>query len=405
VTFPLRQSTASQEIPLGPFVDSTDGNTAETALSIANTDIKLQKGGATSQTNKNSGGATHIATGDYYAVLDATDTDTLGALRVKVHVAGALPVWLDCIVYPAEVYDALFAGSGNGIRADLRTWLGSAPNALQSGRVDSYVGAMADAVITAAKFAAGAFDAVWTVATRTLTGFSTALAVSVWDVLESAVATASSMGVKLKTNLDATVSSRSTHTAADVWASGTRTLTSFGTLVADIWNNGTRTLTGFSTALAVSVWDVLESAIATASSIGLKVKTNLDATVSSRSTYAGADTAGTTTLLGRLTAGRAVNLDNLDATVSTRATPAQVNAEMVDALNVDTYAEPGQGAPPATASLATKINYLFKGWRNRKSQSATEQKLFNDDGVTVDQKATVSDDGTTLTVGEQASGP
>lgn len=38
---------------------------------------------------------------------------------------------------------------------------------------------------------------------------------------------------------------------------------------------------------------------------------NLDATVSSRSTYAGADTSGTTTLLSRLTSGRAANLDNL----------------------------------------------------------------------------------------------
>ena len=38
---------------------------------------------------------------------------------------------------------------------------------------------------------------------------------------------------------------------------------------------------------------------------------NLDATVSSRSTYAGADTAGTTTLLSRLSATRAGYLDNL----------------------------------------------------------------------------------------------
>lgn len=47
---------------------------------------------------------------------------------------------------------------------------------------------------------------------------------------------------------------------------------------------------------------------------------NLDATISSRSTYAGGDTAGTTTLLTRLSAGRATNLDNLDAAVSTRST-------------------------------------------------------------------------------------
>ena len=51
---------------------------------------------------------------------------------------------------------------------------------------------------------------------------------------------------------------------------------------------------------------------------------NLDATVSSRSTYAGADTSGTTTLLSRLTSGRAGNLDNLDATVSSRPSAADI---------------------------------------------------------------------------------
>ena len=44
-------------------------------------------------------------------------------------------------------------------------------------------------------------------------------------------------------NLDATVSSRSTLTAAQVWANATRTLSSFGTLIADIWAYATRTLT------------------------------------------------------------------------------------------------------------------------------------------------------------------
>lgn len=108
---PLKQSTASQEIPLGYFVDSTDGNTEETALSIANTDIKLWKAGATTLANKNSGGATHISNGIYYATLDATDTDTLGPLVIFVHVAGALPIRLECQVMLANVYEALVAGT------------------------------------------------------------------------------------------------------------------------------------------------------------------------------------------------------------------------------------------------------------------------------------------------------
>lgn len=108
---PLKQSTASQEVPLGYFLDSTDGNTEETALSIANTDIKLWKAGATSLANKNSGGATHISNGIYYAVLDATDTNTLGPLVIFVHVTGSLPVRLECEVLPANVYESLIAGT------------------------------------------------------------------------------------------------------------------------------------------------------------------------------------------------------------------------------------------------------------------------------------------------------
>lgn len=111
MTIRLKQSTASQEVPLGYFVDSTDGNTEETALSIANTDIKLWKAGATTLANKNSGGATHISNGIYYAVLDATDTNTLGPLVIFVHVTGSLPVRLECEVLPANVYESLIAGT------------------------------------------------------------------------------------------------------------------------------------------------------------------------------------------------------------------------------------------------------------------------------------------------------
>jgi hypothetical protein len=103
----LKQSTASQEIPLGFFLDSTDGNTEETGLTIANTDIKLWKTGATTLANKNSGGGTHISNGIYYAVLDATDTDTPGPMVIFCHVSGALAVRVECVVLGANVYDAM----------------------------------------------------------------------------------------------------------------------------------------------------------------------------------------------------------------------------------------------------------------------------------------------------------
>lgn len=83
----------------------------------------------------------------------------------------------------------------------------------------------------------------------------------------------------------------------------------------------------------------------------------------------------------------------------------EVNTEVVDALSVDTYAEPAQGAPAATTSLAAKINYLYKFLRNKTTQTATVLSIYDDAGTTVDHKTTVSDDGTTATRNEIAAGP
>lgn len=82
--------------------------------------------------------------------------------------------------------------------------------------------------------------------------------------------------------------------------------------------------TGFSLSVAgiQAIWDALTSALTTVGSIGKLLVTNIDAAISSRSTYGGVDTSGTTTLLSRLTGTRATNLDNLDAAVSSRSTYA-----------------------------------------------------------------------------------
>ena len=115
MAIPLKYNTASQEIPLGFFVDKTDGSTAETGLTIANTDIKLWKNGATTLANKNSGGATHISGGIYYCTLDTSDTDTYGLMKIFCHItAEALPVILECLVMEANAYDALYAALGTG---------------------------------------------------------------------------------------------------------------------------------------------------------------------------------------------------------------------------------------------------------------------------------------------------
>lgn len=115
----LRQSTASQTVVIGPFVDDTDFKTAETALTIANTDVKLSKAGA-AEASKNSGGGTHRSNGYYGFTFNATDSDTVGRLDGHISVAGALtrPFWFQ--VLEENVYDKLFAdGADLGTHLDL----------------------------------------------------------------------------------------------------------------------------------------------------------------------------------------------------------------------------------------------------------------------------------------------
>ena len=113
----LRQSTASQSVAIGPFIDDTDFKTPETALTINNTDIKLVVNGGASA-NKNSGGGTHRVNGVYGVTFDATDTATVGEVEVSVVVSGALPVFHKFQVVEEAVYDALFAGSALGYVAN-----------------------------------------------------------------------------------------------------------------------------------------------------------------------------------------------------------------------------------------------------------------------------------------------
>lgn len=66
--------------------------------------------------------------------------------------------------------------------------------------------------------------------------------------------------------------------------------------------------------------------------------------------------------------------------------------------------QPGQEAPTVNQTTEQAIAYLYKAWRNRVTQTATEYSLYNDDASTVDQKSTVSDNGTTFDKGEIGSG-
>jgi len=109
----LRGNTAAT-IKLGPFLDSTDGNTDETVLTISQADVRLSKNSGNYAQKNESTSATHDELGMYDCLLDATDTNTYGRLNVIVHETGALTVDQDYIVLPEIVFDSFFpSAAGN----------------------------------------------------------------------------------------------------------------------------------------------------------------------------------------------------------------------------------------------------------------------------------------------------
>lgn len=199
----LKQSTA-HTFRLGPFLDSTDGVTPETSLTLSQADFRLSKaGGAFAQKNDATSG-THDENGWYTCVLNSTDTNTLGSLTVNVNESGALPVWQDFMVLPANIYDSVVGGTDvldvsvtqfggtNGTFSSGRPEVNTthaAGTAWNSGAIGAST--LASDTITAAKIAADAIGAselasdaateigtaVWATTTRLLTaGTNIALA-------------------------------------------------------------------------------------------------------------------------------------------------------------------------------------------------------------------------------------
>ena len=78
---------------------------------------------------------------------------------------------------------------------------------------------------------------------------------------------------------------------------------------------------------------------------------------------------------------------------------AQVNAEMVDVIAVDTYAEPS-AVPGATATLADKISWIASLGRNKLTQTSTQFILRNDGDTLAIGTAPASDDSTTAIRGK-----
>jgi len=100
-----------------------------------------------------------------------------------------------------------------------------------------------------------------------------------------------------------------------------------------------------------------------------------------------------------LTSYDAPTKTEMDTAHALLATPAQVNAQVLDCLVTDTHAELAS-VPAATSSLKDKINWLFALARNKITQTSTTQTLRNNADDADIAASTVGDDGTTATRGK-----
>lgn len=106
----LKQSTATT-VKIGPFLDNATGTAAQGGLAITQADVRLSKNSGNMAQKNSATACVHDEIGIYDCDLDTTDTGTLGRLQLYVHESGALPVWHEYSVMPANVYDSVIGGS------------------------------------------------------------------------------------------------------------------------------------------------------------------------------------------------------------------------------------------------------------------------------------------------------
>lgn len=444
----LKQSTASQEIVLGPFLDSTDGNTAETGLTIANTDIKLWLAGAITLADKTAGGATHIANGIYYAVLDATDTATLGSMTIFCHPTGALATKLECCVLAANVYDALIGG-GDLLEVDTTFWGGTAvasavvpANAIQiSGDATA-----ADNLETMLDGTGGQSLTLGSIVVNNSAGTAVSFTSSGGNGNGLLIAgngtgagfrvNAGTTGIGLDINggatsgvgmtVDSTSGDAVQFTAGGGNSDGLQ-LAGFGTGQGLSATGGTlgggASFTGGATlgrgivALSYAQEAVLfqtnatneDALMLTPNGTGL----GINGTLSAVNTVNGlaADVVTAASLATDAVTEIQTGLSTLDAAgVRTAVGLASANLDtqlgaVPAAVWSATFTLPGQVAPSNTPTAEGALGFMYKLSRNKIEQTATTTSVYDDAGTTVDHKSTISDDATTFTRGEFAAGP
>jgi hypothetical protein len=110
----LKANTAV-DVLIGPFVALSDGYTPDVTASIT---VELSKNGQALAAKNDVTAPTHDAAGTidgyYNCELDATDTNTEGALKLVAYDATCLPVFDEYMVLSEAAYDSLFTAKDSG---------------------------------------------------------------------------------------------------------------------------------------------------------------------------------------------------------------------------------------------------------------------------------------------------
>lgn len=348
----LRELTAASLI-IGPFVDSTDGFTAKTALVLSNGTTRLAKNGGAFAARSATDQAVHKENGYYGFNLNTVDTNTPGILMLCAVTSGALPVWYEILVMASPVYDSMILGSDRlhvdveEIGAGIITATAIASNAITSAKI-------ATDAIGSAQIADGAIDA----------GAIASDAITAAKIATGAITSAKFAAGAIDAAAIAADAIGASELAADA--------------VAEI---------------AAAIWDLATTGHATAGTFGAQVKTLLDTIAG----YIDTEVAAIKAKTDQLTFTVANKVD-AQSQLSTQG-KADVNAEVVDALATDTNSELA-ALPGASPTIVQMLMFLYEIARNKLTTTTTEQKLYKDNGTTVLGTWTVSDDGVTFTKAE-----
>jgi hypothetical protein len=371
----LKQSTASQSVLIGPFIDDTDGKTAETGLTIANTDIRLSKNGG-NMAAKNSGGGTHDEAGWYAITLDATDTDTVGRLQASVDVAGALSAWAEFQVVEEDTYTWFFAS-------------GAAP--------DTQVAAIKSDTAVIGAAGAGLTD---------LGGMSTGMKSEVESEANDALVVQKLDHLVAQADGDDPVNgSIMAHlvSATEDWSTFVPSTDSLQA-IRDRGDAEWVTATGFALANVLGALNDGAAAdeVTTGDTVMQYIKQLINILVGAPGvvTLKAAAAPASGVSLSEMIRAIYDDSNSLDGTkIPDTLSLANINAEVDTALRTTTDAEPSS-VPAATATIVDKLGWLMALARNKGTQTSTTKTLRNDADDGDIATSAISSDGTTFTRGE-----